>query len=177
MKFTLSIALLATACSAAVPITTFKLKTVSANSEINGKTFNAAQSKIFTNMQNQNANCQHGTQDDATFQLREGKLTLYATKAAPQQVYAQTTTAEQGKMGYIRPGHELPPGGTLDGWAIDGSGHLKISGVGFVACPGAGQGAWAIYADVGHHDGCLKIEAEAVNEPRPLSCYYTEVEN
>jgi hypothetical protein len=90
MKFNVSIALLATAGSGAA---TFKLKTVSANSEINGKTFNAAQSKIFTNLQNQNARCQFGTQDDATFQLRDGKLTLYATKSAPQQVYAQTITA------------------------------------------------------------------------------------
>ncbi|CAG9949246.1 unnamed protein product [Clonostachys rosea f. rosea IK726] len=174
MKFNVSIALLATAGSAAA---TFKLKTVSANSEINGKTLNAAQSKIFTNLQNQNARCQFGTQDDATFQLRDGKLTLYATKSAPQQVYAQTITAEQGKMGYIRPGQDLPPGGQLTGWAVDGSGHLQISGVGFVACPGAGQGAWTIYADVGHHDDCLKIEVEAVDEPKPLSCYYTEAGN
>ncbi|KAK7229261.1 hypothetical protein V2G26_001431 [Clonostachys chloroleuca] len=175
MKFNVSIALLATAGSAAA--TTFKLKTVSANSVINGKTFNAAQSKIFTNLQNQNARCQFGDQDDATFQLRDGKLSLYATRSAPQQVYAQTITAEQGKMGYIRPGQDLPPGGQLTGWAVDGSGHLKISGVGFVACPGAGQGAWTIYADVGHHDGCLKIEVEAVDEPKPLSCYYTEAGN
>lgn len=77
-------------------------------------------------------------------------------------------------MGYASPGQTLPAGAEVTGWAVDGNGNLEIDNVGFIACPGAGQGAWTIYADVGHHDGCVSIQAQAVDEPKPLSCHYTE---
>ncbi|CAH0028803.1 unnamed protein product [Clonostachys rhizophaga] len=180
MKFELSISLLTAAASVAAAPTgssTFKVKAVAAGSAIDSKTFNAAQNNIYLALAGQNAVCQNGSQDDATFYIRDGQLFLYATKAAPQQLYADRSGMGQGKLGYIRPGQNPPKNAELTGWSVDESGNLNLSGAGFIACPGTD--AWSVWVNAGvsqpaGNSGCVPVVAEVVDDGHPLSCYYSE---
>jgi hypothetical protein len=79
----------AAASSTAIPSDAkFGLMALRSASPVHFAQFDAALSSVFLNLPAQNATCDSGEADSATFYLQDGGLYLYAASATPQQLYA-----------------------------------------------------------------------------------------
>lgn len=87
----------------------------------------------------------------------------------------------QGKLGYVTSGQGGPRNAEFDGWALDENNNLNMRGAEFIACPTSYiEGAWSLWVNAGNdnpgfNEGCVHVSANAVDEPKPISCHYTEM--
>lgn len=70
------------------PGATFSLMALRSASEVHFAGFEAAKGSLLLKLPSQNASCDAGPADHATFFLKDGGLYLYAASATPQQLYA-----------------------------------------------------------------------------------------
>ncbi|KAI0894213.1 cell wall protein PhiA [Annulohypoxylon nitens] len=161
------------------PDAKFSLMALRSASEVHFASFEAAKSSIFLHLPSQNASCDAGPAEYATFYLQDGGLYLYAASATPQQLFADRSGMGQGKLGYTTGAQPAPRNGERTGFQLDENNDLTLDGAGFLACPNSIDGAWSIWVSAGvekpaGNEGCLGISARAVNAPNPNGCLYTE---
>lgn len=93
-----------------------------------------------------------------------------------------TQNVGQGKVGYLTSGQGGPRNAEFDGWSLNEDNNLNIRGSEFVACPSSYiEGAWSLWVSVGigqpgGNENCVKVSAHAVDEPKPISCHYSQYE-
>ncbi|OTA58958.1 cell wall protein PhiA [Hypoxylon sp. EC38] len=161
------------------PDAKFSLMALRSASEVHFASFEAAKSSIFLNLPSQNASCDAGPADYATFYLQDGSLYLYAASATPQQLYVDPSGMGQGKLGYTT-GAQPPPQKSLrTKFELDEYNDLTFNGAGFLACPNSIDGAWSVWVSAGvdqpaGNEGCLGISVRAVEVLEPNGCLYTE---
>lgn len=78
----------ATLTAPLAPDAKFALMALRSASEVHFARFSAAKSSLFLHLPSQNASCDAGDADYATFYLRDGGLYLFAASATPQQLFA-----------------------------------------------------------------------------------------
>lgn len=81
------------------PDAKFSLMALRSASEVHFASFEAAKSSIFLHLPSQNASCDAGPAEYATFYLQDGGLYLYAASATPQQLFADRSG--MGKLDFI----------------------------------------------------------------------------
>ncbi|KAF3024773.1 hypothetical protein G7054_g6439 [Neopestalotiopsis clavispora] len=159
--------------------TPFGLMALRSASEVHFAQFDAALSSIFLNLPAQNASCDNGAADSATFYLNEGGLYLYAESATPQQAFVDRSGMGQGKFGYTTGAQPTVRNGERTNFTLDATGDLTFNGAGFLACPNSIDGAWSVWVDAGvsepaGNSGCLGISVRAVEVTEPNGCSYTQ---
>ncbi|KAK6074955.1 Cell wall protein phiA [Seiridium cupressi] len=170
----------ASASSTAIPADAkFGLMALRSASPVHFAQFDAALGSVFLNLPAQNASCDAGAADSATFYLSDGGLYLYAASATPQQLYADRSGMGQGKFGYTTGAESGPRNGERTTFALDQYGDLTLNGAGFLACPNSIDGAWSVWVDAGvaepaGNSDCLGISVRAVEIAEPNGCVYTE---
>ncbi|KAI1472145.1 cell wall protein PhiA [Daldinia caldariorum] len=158
----------------------FSLMALRSASEVHFAGFEAAKSSLFLKLPSQNASCDAGPADYATFYLQDdGGLYLYAASATPQQLYVDRSGMGQGKLGYTTGAQPTPRNGERTSFALDESNDLTFNGAGFIACPDSIDGAWSVWVSAGvnqpaGNQGCLGISVRAVEVSKPNGCLYTE---
>ena len=81
--------LLGAALVAAEPVPAkFGLMALRSASDVHFAPFSAARRSVFLRLPQQNATCESGSTEDATFYLQDGKLFLYTDPAKPQELFA-----------------------------------------------------------------------------------------
>ncbi|KAF3054863.1 hypothetical protein GL218_07730 [Daldinia childiae] len=165
--------------AALAPDATFSLMALRSASEVHFAGFEAAKGSLFLKLPSQNASCDAGPADYATFYLKDGGLYLYAASATPQQLYADRSGMGQGKLGYTTGAQPAPRNGERTTFALDESNDLTLNGAGFLACPNSIDGAWSVWVSAGvdqpaGNEGCLGFSARAVEVSNPNGCLYTE---
>ncbi|KAI0839364.1 cell wall protein PhiA [Hypoxylon sp. FL0890] len=174
-----------TALPQATPVTSlspdakFSLMALRSASVIHFANFEAAKSSLFLNLPSQNASCDAGTADYATFYLQDGGLYLYAASATPQQLYVDRSGMGQGKLGYTTGAQPPPRNGERESFELDENNDLTFNGAGFLACPNSVDNAWSVWVSAGvdqpgGNEGCLGISVRAVEIAEPNGCLYTE---
>ncbi|KAK6956049.1 hypothetical protein Daesc_001319 [Daldinia eschscholtzii] len=161
------------------PDAKFSLMALRSASEVHFAGFDAAKSSLFLNLPNQNASCDAGPADSATFYLQDGGLYLYAASATPQQLYVDRSGMGQGKLGYTTGAQPTPKNAERTSFTLDESNDLTFNGAGFIACPNSIDGAWSVWVSAGidkpaGNEGCLGISVRAVEVSEPNGCLYTE---
>ncbi|KAI0844274.1 cell wall protein PhiA [Daldinia vernicosa] len=161
------------------PDAKFSLMALRSASEVHFASFEAAKGSLFLKLPSQNASCDAGPADYATFYLQDGGLYLYAASATPQQLYADRSGMGQGKLGYTTGAEPAPRNGERTSFALDESNDLTLNGAGFLACPNSIDGAWSVWVSTGvdqpaGNQGCLGISVRAVEVTNPNGCLYTE---
>lgn len=159
--------------------TPFGLMALRSGSEIHFAPVDAARSSLFLDLPAQNASCDNGAADSATFYLQDGGLYLYAQSATPQQLYTDRSGMGQGVLQYTTGAEPIAKNGERTNFTLDATGDLTFNGAGFLACPNSIDGAWALWVDVGdatpaNQEGCLGFSARAVEVTNPNGCLYTE---
>ncbi|KAI2463891.1 cell wall protein PhiA [Annulohypoxylon bovei var. microspora] len=157
----------------------FTLMALRSASDIHFAGFEAAKSSLFLHLPSQDASCDAGAAESATFYLKDGGLYLYAASAAPQQLYADRSGMGQGKLGYTTGAQPAPTNGERTPFTLDENNDLTLDGAGFLACPNSIDGAWSVWVSAGvdqpaGNSGCLSFSARAVEAPTPNGCLYTE---
>ncbi|KAI1658571.1 cell wall protein PhiA [Daldinia decipiens] len=161
------------------PDAKFSLMALRSGSEVHFASFEAAKGSVFVKLPSQNASCDAGAADHATFYLQDGGLYLYAASATPQQLYADRSGMGQGKLGYTTGAQPAPSNGERTSFALDENNDLTVNGAGFLACPNSIDGAWSVWVSTGvekpaGNQGCLGISARAVEAANPNGCLYTQ---
>ncbi|KAL7621756.1 hypothetical protein AAE478_009083 [Parahypoxylon ruwenzoriense] len=161
------------------PEAKFSLMALRSASPVHFASFEAAKSSLFLNLPGQNATCDNGPAEYATFYLQDGGLYLYAASATPQQLYADRSGMGQGKLGYTTGAQPPPRNGERTGFALDENNDLTLGGAGFLACPNSIEGSWSVWVSAGvsqpgGNEGCLGISVRAVEALEPNSCIYTQ---
>ncbi|KAI1212124.1 cell wall protein PhiA [Annulohypoxylon truncatum] len=160
------------------PDAKFTLMSLRSGSEIHYASFEAAKSSIFLKLPSQNASCDAGPAEAATFFLQDGGLYLYAESATPQQLFADRSGMGQGKLGYTTGAEPAPQNAERTGFQLDANNDLTLGGASFIACPNSIDGAWSVWVSAGveqpaGNSGCVGISARAVNAANPNGCLYT----
>ncbi|KAI1407892.1 cell wall protein PhiA [Hypoxylon sp. FL1857] len=161
------------------PDAKFSLMALRSASEVHFSSVEAAKSSLFLNLPNQNASCDAGPADYATFYLQDGGLYLYAASATPQQLYVDRSGMGQGKLGYTTGAQPPPRNGERTSFELDENNDLMFNGAGFLACPDSIDGAWSVWVSAGvdqpgGNEGCLGVSVRAVEAFAPNGCLYTE---
>ncbi|KAI0376769.1 cell wall protein PhiA [Hypomontagnella monticulosa] len=161
------------------PSAKFSLMALRSASEVHFASFGAAKSSLFLHLPAQNASCDAGEADYATFYLQDGGLYLYAASATPQQLFADRSGMGQGKLGYTTGAQPAPRNGERTCFELDEYNDLTLNGAGFLACPNSIDGAWSVWvatdvAQPAGNEGCLGISVRAVEISEPNGCAYTE---
>ncbi|KAI8959399.1 cell wall protein PhiA [Daldinia sp. FL1419] len=161
------------------PNAKFSLMALRSASEVHFASFGAAKSSIFLKLPSQNASCDAGPADYATFYLQDGGLYLYAASATPQQLYVDRSGMGQGKLGYTTGAQPPPRNGERASFTLDENNDLTFNDAGFIACPNSIDGAWSVWVSAGvsqpaGNEGCLGISVRAVEASEPNGCLYTE---
>ncbi|KAG6011780.1 hypothetical protein E4U54_007908 [Claviceps lovelessii] len=155
---------------------TFDLVALRPSSPIQNFPVSATNKGLLLNVAHQNATCK-GENNRATFRLDGSKLFLYSDGDKPQQMMVDRSGMGQGVMQYVDAGSSWSRNGESEGWSINASGNLEFGGNNFLACPGAIDGAWGIWANVvsrpGGIEGCLDFVAHVVPVDDPVSCRYS----
>ncbi|KAI1800233.1 cell wall protein PhiA [Daldinia bambusicola] len=161
------------------PDATFSLMALRSASDVHFTSFEAAKNSIFLKLPSQNASCDAGPADYATFYLQDGGLYLYAASETPQQLYVDRSGMGQGKLGYTTGAQPTPRNGERTSFTLDENNDLTFNGAGFIACPNSIDGAWSVWVSAGvnqpgGNEGCLGISVRAVEVSKPNGCLYTE---
>ncbi|KAG5980485.1 hypothetical protein E4U55_003984 [Claviceps digitariae] len=187
MKFSAAVFSVAMAgCALALPAScpspvgpkpkTFDLTAVRPGSPIQNLSVGAASKGLLLNLANQNATCK-GENKLATFRLDGSKLFLYSDDETPQQIFVDPSGMGQGIVGYADAGSRFSRYAQTGPWSINASGDLEFAGKNFLACPGALDGAWRVWANFverpGGSEGCLDFVAHVEPIDKPVSCHYS----
>ncbi|KAG6005467.1 hypothetical protein E4U21_007936 [Claviceps maximensis] len=156
---------------------TFDLTALRPSSPIQDFSVGASNRGLLLNLADQNATCK-GENKRATFFLDGTKLLLYSDDGnTRQQIFVDRSGMGQGIMGYGDAGSRFSRYAESEGWTINASGNLEFAGNNFLACPGAPDGSWRVWASSvqrpGGSEGCLGFVAHVVPNDNPVSCHYS----